>query len=134
MTADLGIRRPVTPTGLFLRSTALNERAQELPGPPDTEVFARAFAAAVRLRFRPDTPLLAISGSVAATARRHQALAVPVREAEMLIREALGEQVPTAGIPGEQVIAVHVLLFAGLADELALTDEEISELIADGER
>ena len=52
----------------------------------------------------------------------------------MLIRQALGEQVPTGGIGREQAMTVHVLLFAALVDELALTDDELDELIADAER
>jgi hypothetical protein len=126
-------RRPATPTGRHLRAIALNDRAGDLPGGPALEVFARAFTAAVRLRFRPDTPLIAVAGSVAAAARRHAALALPVREAEMLIREALGEAAPTAGISATQAMVVHMVMFAALVDELALTDDEIDELIADAE-
>jgi hypothetical protein len=70
---------------------------------------------------------------VAGCARRHAELTVPVREAEMLIREALGERVPTAGIAPAQRVTVHVLLFAALTEELALTDDELDELIADAE-
>ena len=51
----------------------------------------------------------------------------------MLIRQALDEQVPTAGITPAAVVTVQVLLFATLVDELALTDEELAELIADAE-
>ena len=127
------VRRPATPTGRYLRATALNERTDELPGGPALDVFARAFTAAVRLRFRPDTPLIAVAASVASAARRHPALGLPVREAEMLIRAALGEAVPSAGISETQAMVVHMVMFAALADELALTDDEIDELIADAE-
>ena len=127
------VRRPRTPAGLFLRATATNHRAEAAPDDASRAVFARAFALAVRLRFGPDTPLMAIAGTVAACARRHAQLTVPVREAEMLIREALGETVPTAGIEPAQRVAVHVLMFAALAEELALTDDELDELIADAE-
>ncbi|HET6530794.1 MAG TPA: hypothetical protein VFH03_09305 [Actinoplanes sp.] len=126
-------RRPRTPTGLYLRATALNDRADEPPGEPALDVFARAFATAVRLRFRPDTPLLAVAASVAAAARRHPMLHQLVREAEMLIRQALGEQVPAAGITAQPAMVIHMLIFAALADEMALTDDEIDELIADAE-
>jgi hypothetical protein len=126
-------RRPATPTGRYLRATALNERVDELPGGPALDVFARAFTGAVRLRFRPDTPVIAMARSVAAAARRYPALGLPVREAEMLIRQALGEAVPTAGIPAAQAMVVHMVMFAALVDELALTDDEIDELIADAE-
>jgi hypothetical protein len=127
-------RRPGTPTGRYLRATALNDRADGLPGEPALEVFGRAFTAAVRLRFRPDTPLLAIAASVAAAARRHPVLHQLVREAEMLIRQALGERVPAAGITREQAMVVHMLIFAALVDEMALTDDELDELIAEAEQ
>ena len=129
-----GGRHPVTPGGRYLRATAVNDRVDELHEDSARNIFARAFVSVVRLRFLPDTPLVAIARSVKAAARRHPALAVRVREAEMLIREALGECVPTAGITTEQAMAVHVLLFASLVDELALTDDELDELIADAER
>jgi hypothetical protein len=51
----------------------------------------------------------------------------------MLIREVLGENVPTAGIEPGQAVTVHVLVFAALVEELALTDDELDELIADAE-
>jgi hypothetical protein len=126
-------RRPGTATGRYLRATALNDRADERPGEPALDVFARAFTAAVRLRFRPDPPLLAVAASVSAAVRRHPMLYQVVREAEMLIREALGEPVPTAGITPEQAMVVHMLIFAALVDEMALTDDEIDELIAEAE-
>ena len=128
-----GARGPRTPGGQFLRATATNDRAGAVPDEAGRAVFGRAFAAAVRRRFRPDTPLPAIAGSVAACARRHAEPTLPVREAEMLIREALGETVPTAGIAPAQRVTVHVLMFAALVDELALTDGELDELIAGAE-
>jgi hypothetical protein len=127
------VRRPRTPAGLFLRATATNHRAEAVPDDAARGVFARAFALAVGLRFRPDTPLTVIAGSVAGAARRHTQLTVPVREAEMLIREALGETVPTAGIDPAQRMVVHVLIFTAVVEELALTDDELDELIADAE-
>lgn len=128
-----GARGPRTPGGLFLRATATNDQAEAVPDEAGRAVFGRAFALAVRLRFGPDTPLMAIAGTVAACARRHAGLTVPVREAEMLIREALGETVPTAGIEPAQQVAVHVLMFAALVEEVALTDGELDELIAGAE-
>ncbi len=130
---DAAVRRPRTPGGRFLRATATNDRAEVVPGEAAREVFARAFALAAGLRFGPDTPLRVIAGTVAACARRHAELTVPVREAEMLIREALGETVPTAGIEPAERVTVHVLMFAALVEELALTDDELDELIADAE-
>jgi Na+/H+-dicarboxylate symporter len=119
--------------GAYLWATATNSPAETIPGDAARTVFARAFGLAVRLRFQPGTPLTAIAATVRKAARRHPALTVPVREAEMLIRQALDEQVPTAGIPPAAVVTVQVLLFAALVDELALTDDELAELIADAE-
>jgi hypothetical protein len=127
-------RGPSTPTGRYLRAVAVNDRAEGLAGEPVPDVLARSFLAAVRLRFRPDAPLLAIAASVATAARRYPYLHLPPREAEMLIRDALGEQVPTAGITPDQVMVVHMLIFSALVDELALTDDELDELIAEAER
>ena len=126
-------RRPRTAAGLVLRATATNGRAEAVPDDAARGVFDRAFGLAVRLRFRPDTPLPVIAGSVAGAARRHAELALPVREAEMLIRAALGETVPTAGIAPAETVAVQVLMFAALVEELALTDDELDELIAGAE-
>jgi hypothetical protein len=119
--------------GAYLWAAATNSPAEAIPGEGARTVFARAFALAVRLRFRAGTPLTAIARTAANAARRHPTLNVPVREAEMLIRQALDEQVPTAGIPETAVVTVQVLLFATLVDELALTDDELAELIADAE-
>ncbi|MEV6629465.1 hypothetical protein AB0M54_01785 [Actinoplanes sp. NPDC051470] len=113
----------------FLRATATNTVAPEPPGEHADEMFAAAFRAAVKLRFRTDAPLAAVTGSVRAATRRHGEL-VPVREAEMLIRSALGEQVPIAEIDRSSTVRTHVLLFAALVEELALTDDELDELLA----
>ena len=59
---------PHTPTGRYLRATALNARPDEIPGAPDAGLLAAAFGSVVRLRFRADSPLPAIAGSVAAAA------------------------------------------------------------------
>ena len=122
-----------SPAGAYLWAAATNSSAGTIPGDSARSVFARAFALAVRLRFQAGSPLTAIARTAANAARRHPTLNVPVREAEMLIRQALDEQVPTAGIAPAAVVTVQVLLFATLVDELALTDEELAELIADAE-
>jgi hypothetical protein len=51
----------------------------------------------------------------------------------MLVRDAVGEPVPTDEISAPVVIATHVLMFASLAEELALTDAELDALIEDAE-
>jgi hypothetical protein len=113
----------------FLRATATNTAAPEPPGEDADATFAAAFRAAVKLRFRAGAPLADVTGSVRAATRRHGQL-VPVREAEMLIRSALGEQVPVAEIDRAAEVKTHVLLFATLVEELALTDGELDELLA----
>jgi hypothetical protein len=122
-----------SPAGAYLWAAATNSPAAAIPGDAARTVFARAFELAVRLRFEGASPLTAIARTAANAARRHPTLNMPVREAEMLIRQALDEQVPTAGITPAAVVTVQVLLFATIADELALTDEELAELIADAE-
>ena len=114
----------------FLRATATNTPAPETPGEGADEVFEAAFRLAVKLRFKTDTPLAAITATVRAAARRHRELMLPIREAEMLIRSALGETVPAAEITAADTVKVHVLMFAALVEELALTDAELDELIA----
>ena len=47
----------------------------------------------------------------------------------MLVRAALGEAVPVADMPDDTVVATYVLMFAALADELALTDFEAAALL-----
>jgi hypothetical protein len=114
----------------FLRATATNMPASDQPGEGAEEIFAAAFRLAVRLRFKPDVPLAAIAATVRSAAQRHTELLLPVREAEMLIREALGESVPTAEMAAADTVKVHVLMFAALVEELALTDAELDELLA----
>jgi hypothetical protein len=126
------------PAAAYLRATATNN-----PAGRDVEIdyaarefFAGAFELAVRRRFRPGTPIGDIAGAVANACRRHQplalsAVALSVMEAEMLIREALGDVVPIEGIPMARVVATHVVMFASIVEELALTDDELDGLIAE---
>ena len=121
--------------GAYLRATATN-RAAAVHLRPDVAawtVFSCAFEAAVRLRFPVGCPLPEITRSVAGATRRHAPVAVPPLEAEMLIRDVLGEAVPIAEIPPATVVASHLLTFASLVDELALTDAEIDDLVSAAE-
>jgi hypothetical protein len=104
----------------------------EPAGDEELRVRAAAFRLAVRRRFQSDTPLAEISRTVTAAVHAH-ATAPPVLDAEMLVREALGETVPVDGIDADVRIGVHLLLFASLADELALGDGELDALIAEAE-
>jgi hypothetical protein len=123
-----------TPAGAYLRATATNSPAELHLDDAARALFARAFRLAVVARFRPECPLPEITLAVARALDRHAAVALPAREAEMLVRDALGEDVPIAGIAPDRVVATHVLLFAAFADELALTEEEFDELITEAEQ
>jgi hypothetical protein len=52
----------------------------------------------------------------------------------MLVRDALGEPVPTEDIDPGVRVGVHLLLFASLTDELALGDGELDDLVTEAER
>jgi hypothetical protein len=116
----------------YLRDTTINRRTPTdlRPDPTATEYFATAFARLVRRRFNPATPIAEISRTVGNAAQRHAPVVLPPLETEMLIRDALGEPVPVDDIPPDLVVIAHVLMFASLADELALTDGEIDEVLA----
>jgi hypothetical protein len=132
---DVGHRRPRTAAGEYLRATAINRPAgwDVQPDHAARALFARAFMLAVRRRFRPDSPVADIARTVAGVCHRHGALALSAMETEMLVRRALGEAVPVEEIPADRVIAAHVIVFVALADEAALTDDEIDELITTAE-
>ena len=128
--------RPRSPAGAYLRATAANEPARlEIdPGYPARVVFYCAFELAVRRRFRPDSPIAEIARAVANAARRHAFVPVEALAAEMLIRDALGEVVPVEDIPLPVIVATHLVVFAAICDELALSDGEIDALIAAAEQ
>jgi hypothetical protein len=117
-----------TAAGRYLRLVAHEEAPRQFDTPDGgaRRVWAIAFGLAARRRFEPDSPLAEIRRTVTT-------VAVPSLEAEMLVRDALGEQVPVGEI-GEAVrTGVHLLLFARLTDELALNDGELDDLIAQAE-
>ncbi|GIM97904.1 hypothetical protein [Paractinoplanes toevensis] len=128
-----------TPAGRYLRQAARDDAPARLGTPPsDIDDAARrvweiAFGLAVRRRFEPETPLTEISRTVATAVHEHAVAGLPILDAEMLVRHALGETVPIGDIDGSILLAVHLLLFASLADELALGDEELDAIIADAE-
>jgi hypothetical protein len=123
--------RRLTPAGEYLWASATNERAAVdiRPDRAARRLFSRAFELAVRRRFRPDAALAEIARSVANAGRRHAPVVVPALEAEMLVRDALGEVVPIEEIPVPAIVTTHVLVFASLVDELALDDDELTALI-----
>jgi hypothetical protein len=127
-------------TAAYLRAMATNSAVAvdaDLDYPARV-LFASAFGVAVRRRFRPGCPVGDIARTVANARRRHPPLALSAvalgpLEAEMLVRDALCEAVPIEGIPMPRVVATHLVLFASIVEELALTDDELDELIAEAD-
>jgi hypothetical protein len=128
-----------TEAGRYLRATARDDTPARFGSPAGEvddaarAVWKTAFGLAVARRFDPDSPLAEISRSVAVAVHDHSVAALPLLDAEMLVRDALGETVPTDGIDPGVLIAVHLLVFASLADELALGDGELDGLISEAE-
>ena len=129
----------VTEAGRYLRQAARDEAPSRFGSPAgDVDESARrvwqiAFGLMVRRRFEPDSALAEISRSVAIAVHDHAAAGLPILDAEMVARAALGETVPVGDIDEGVLIAVHLLLFASLADELALGDPELNAIIAEAE-
>lgn len=128
-----------TAAGRYLRQAARDDAPAKY-GEPTGEVddsarrvWEIAFGLVVRRRFDPETPLAEISRTVATAVHEHAAAALPMLDAEMLVRHALGELVPVGDLDGGCLVAVHLLLFASIADELALGDEELDAIIAEAE-
>ena len=124
-----------TPAGRYLQRVA-HEDAPPRDGAPTSatrHVWKIAFGLAARRRFEPDSPLAEIRRTVTATQRRHPTAALPPLAAEMLVREALGEIVPVDEIDETVRSGVHLLIFARLVDELALTDGELEDLVVQAE-
>jgi hypothetical protein len=125
-----------TEAGRYLRAIVRDE-PPPAGGVADDEarrIWKIAFGLAVRRRFEPGAPLAEIARTVATAVQHHAAAALPPLDAEMLVRAELGEEVPLDEIGAGIVAAVHVLLFASLADELALREDEIDGLIRQAER
>ena len=125
--------------GRYLWAVARDDAPAQLGTPvtaiDDTvrRVWEIAFGRVARRRFEPGVPLAELSRTVATAVHEHAIAALPMLEAEMLVRAALKEPVPTDEIEADVVDAVHLLLFASLADELALGDTELEILIAEAE-
>ncbi|HEY0002063.1 MAG TPA: hypothetical protein VGB74_16550 [Actinoplanes sp.] len=130
-----------TEAGRYLRAVAQAEAPAYFgtqPGgaPVDDaarRVWAIAFGLVARRRFEADTPLAEIGRSAATAVHEHAAAALPRLDVEMLIRDALGEPVPTGEIDPAVAAGVHLLIFASIADELALCDAELDCLITEAE-
>jgi hypothetical protein len=134
-----GTGRIATDAGRYLRQAAHDEAPSRFGSPTGEvdesarRVWEIAFGLAVRRRFEPDTALAEISRTVAIAVHDHAVAGLPILDAEMLVRAALGETVPVGDIDEGVLIAVHLLLFASLADELALGNAEVDAIIAEAE-
>lgn len=132
--------QPWTNAGDYLRAAAGDEAPARFgtpSGPVDDyarRVWRNAFGLAVRRRFEPGSPLAEISRTVASAVHMHEVAALPVIDAEMLVRAELGETVPVGELDPAVEVGVHLLLFASLADELALGDGELDDLVTEAER
>ncbi|MBM2622459.1 hypothetical protein JIG36_43860 [Actinoplanes sp. LDG1-06] len=124
-----------TAAGRYLQRVAYEDAPVRADAPSSAarHVWAIAFGLAARRRFEPDSPLAEIRRTVVTTLQRHAAAALPPLAAEMLIRDALGEQVPVDEIGDAVRSGAHLLLFAGLVEELALTDGELESLVIEAE-
>jgi hypothetical protein len=125
-----------TDAGRFLRAVT---RDEVQPGHTEADDAARrlwgiAFGLAANRRFEPDAPLAEISRTVAKAVHTYPAVHMPWLDAEMLLRAALGEEVPVGEIDSTVIVAVHVLVFAAIADELALCEDELDGLIVQAEK
>jgi hypothetical protein len=134
-----GTARITTEAGRYLRATARDETPAHYGGADGgvddaaRRVWRIAFGLAVGRRFDLESPLAEISRTAAVAVRDHAVAGLPPLEAEMLVRDALGEPVPVDEIGPEVLVGVHLLVFASLADELALGDAELDALIAEAE-
>jgi len=131
---------PWTNAGDYLRAAAGDEAPARFgtpSGPVDDyarRVWRHAFGLVVRRRFRAGSPLAEISRTVATAVHVHEAAALHPIDAEMLVRAELGEPVPVGEIDPVELVGVHLLVFASLADELALSDGELDDLVTEAER
>ncbi|GID25410.1 hypothetical protein [Paractinoplanes brasiliensis] len=124
-----------TAAGRYLRRVAYEDAPAhgEKPTSATRHVWEIAFQLAVRRRFEPDSPLAEIRRTVSTILKQHASAALPPLAAEMLIRDALDETVPVDEISDPVRSRAHLLLFAGLVDELAMTDGELESLIVEAE-
>ena len=128
-----------TDAGRYLRQAARDEAPSRFGSPAGEvdesarRVWEIAFGLVVRRRFEPDAALAEISRTVATAVHEHAAAGLAILDAEMLVRAALGETVPVGDLDEGVRVAVHLLLFASLADELALGDAELDAIIAEAE-
>jgi hypothetical protein len=130
-----------TEAGHYLRAVAQDEApahfgTQPGGGPVDDDarrIWAIAFGLIARRRFEADAPLADIGRTAATAAHEHAAAALPLLDVEMLIRDALGEPVPTGEIGPAAAAGIHLLVFASIVDELALCEAELDCLITEAE-
>jgi hypothetical protein len=125
-----------TEAGRYLRAVARDEALPRRSVADDDarRLWEIAFGLVARRRFEADAPLAEITRTVAAAVHENLALCLPMLDAEMLLRAALGEDVPVDEIDPDVVVAVYVLLFREIADELALGEDELNGVIVQAEK
>jgi hypothetical protein len=134
-----GSGKITTEAGHYLRAAARDDTPARYGLPPGEvdeaarQVWKIAFGLLVRRRFDRESSLAEISRTVAAATHEHALTGLHPLDAEMLVRDALGEQVPLDGIESPVLVAVHLLLSATLADELALGNGELDAVVAQAE-
>jgi len=102
-------------------------------GSVDSNAVTRAaFQVAVHRLFSPDADLQEITKFVTDV---HQAFGddVPVLETEALIRQALGEDVPTSDIDPWSEMKGKTATLLGAADFLSWTQQDVDEVLAEAE-
>ncbi|MEU4554217.1 hypothetical protein [Micromonospora violae] len=132
---------PSSIMGRWLRADAVRDVAARdgLPDDPADEdaggVIDAAFELVVHKRFAPDCHVRDITLFVSEVARQfRQKKYFPVREAEAMLRECLGEPAPTGDI--EPVVAgvIKTQVIKALVEELALFDVELDRLLVEAEQ
>jgi hypothetical protein len=134
---------PVTIQGRWIRADVRGDSATRDSLPEDDidadadagAVIQAAFELAVARRFAPDCHVRDIALLASGIKRRYgHKTRIPVREIEVLVREALGEQVPTDEIDATMRYVIMRLVFEAIVDELGLFDPELDALLVASER
>ncbi|SCF22497.1 hypothetical protein GA0070618_4202 [Micromonospora echinospora] len=143
-----GARRPSSPSspqpqtlmGQFLRAvmlrwdeqTQLHVEVKKHGSKDGNELTRAAFEVAVRRYFPPDTDLRVISGLVHEMRQVFGEL-VPVLETEMLIRAALGEEVPIDDITLVPELTAKTFTLMGLTDKWSRDVSTVNSVLAEAE-
>ena len=131
--------RPVSISGLWLRTHAKGapagaERYTRVTDVDAAEgVMQAAFALAAHRRFPADRDRREVTNVVTELMARYSPKGLRSIDAETLIREALGEQVSTAGIDERSRILTWALFTPDLLAQSKLSDDELDDLLCAAE-